>query len=384
MTRCPGANKKGILPIALIALALFSLPVDTANAATMMEYAATETVTTVSAKRILQQLEKGDALISYFQDTHRTLAWVLCNGVISAVSIPVESKELSDLIAGYRRAIASREQDRTAALGKQLSNLLILPAKEKIVQNGRLLIVPSRSLHYLPFSSLPLSDGRFLVQDHAMIILPNASSLLFLDKKITDDRETLFAMGNPARGKGQQSLPYAEKEVQTIAKGFPRKIVLIGKEATESKFKERNLMDTGIIHVAAHGEYDAGQPLKSALLLARDRNNDGNLETYEVFSLNMNPRLVVLSACQSGLGKVEGGDEVQGLNRAFLYAGAGGVLASLWSVADEQTFQLMEYFYGNLGSRKPAEALQAAQLSLMEQYPSPFYWSPFYLTGGLK
>ena len=349
-----------------------------------LEYAATATVTTIPAKRIAGRLEKRDVLISYFQDRDRTLVWVLSNGEISAVSVQAPSKDLSGLIADYRRAISSQKEKSIADLGKKLTGLLITPTKDKIAGSERLLIVPSGTLHYLPFSSLPVSEDRFLVQDHAIIILPNASSIFFLDKKVTTDRETLFAMGNPAREKTHQSLPYAEKEVQNIARGFSRGTVLIGTEATESKIKDQNLGDTGIIHVAAHGEYNAGQPLKSALLLAKDQSNDGNLETYEVFALNINPRLVVLSACQSGLGKVEGGDEVQGLNRAFLYAGAGGVLASLWSVADEQTYKLMEYFYGNLASQMPADALRGAQLKLMKEYPSPFYWAPFYLTGGLN
>ncbi|MFC1580708.1 CHAT domain-containing protein [Thermodesulfobacteriota bacterium] len=349
-----------------------------------LEYAATTTVTTVPAKNIIGRLEKNDALISYFQDSERTLAWVLSNGGITAVAVQVPSNKLSGLISGYRRAIASREKKPVSDLGQNLARLLIEPTRKMIAGKERLLIVPSRTLHYLPFSSLPVSADRYLVQDHAIIILPNASSLFFLDKKVTTDRETLFAMGNPARGKTHQSLPYAEKEVRNIATGFSKGTVLVGTEATESKIKDQNLGDTGIIHVAAHGEYNAKQPLKSALLLAKDQANDGNLETYEVFSLKMNPRLVVLSACQSGLGKVEGGDEVQGLNRAFLYAGAGGVLASLWSVADEQTYRLMEYFYGNLSSQMPAEALKGAQLQLMKEYPSPFYWAPFYLTGGIE
>ncbi len=349
-----------------------------------LEYAATTTVTTIPAKRIIARLDKKDALVSYFQDRDRTLAWVLSNGEISAVSAQVPSKELAGLISDYRKAVASKEEDAIADLGQKLARLLIAPTRDRIAGSERLLIVPSGSLHYLPFSSLPLSDDRFLVQDHAIIMLPNASSIFFLDKKVTTNRETLFALGNPDRKKTHQSLPYAEQEVRNIAKGFSKGTVLTGKEATESKFKDQGLEDTGIIHVAAHGEYDAKQPLKSALLLTKDQSNDGNLETYEVFSLHMNPRLVVLSACQSGLGKVEGGDEVQGLNRAFLYAGAGGVLASLWSVADEQTFRLMDYFYGNLVTQMPADALKDAQLKLMQEYPSPFYWAPFYLTGGLQ
>lgn len=305
-------------------------------------------------------------------------------GNIFAISVDVGSKELGDLIGDYREAIASQQEMLFADLGKQLSNLLISPIMGRLEGADKLFIVPSGSLHYLPFSSLPLTQDRFLVQDYTITILPNASSLFFLDKEVTPDKESLLAMGNPQREKKELSLEFAEQEVKTISRNFSRSNILTGIDARESVLKETDLIDTGIIHIAAHGQYNARDPLKSALLLTKDQKNDGNFETFEIFSLNINPRLVVLSACQSGIGKVEGGDEVQSLNRAFLYAGAGGVMASLWNVSDQSTYRLMEYFYDNLRSKSPATALKEAQIKLMKAYPSPYYWAPFYLTGGTK
>ena len=167
-----------------------------------------------------------------------------------------------------------------------------------------------------------------------------------------------------------------------VSRAFADKAVLTGETAKETAIKTGNLKDTAIIHIAAHGIYNPVHPLKSSLLLARDQANDGDLETLEIFSLSLNPRLVVLSACQSGVGKVRRGDEVQSLNRAFLYAGAGGVLASLWSVSDQSTYELMASFYNALKSQPPAQALRSAQLELMKTYPSPYHWAAFYLTGG--
>jgi len=348
-----------------------------------LEFAATTAVTTVPVSKIAARLSKDTALVSYFLHKKRILMWVVNKGSVSAVSVGTDRINLDELITDYREAISSQQEMLIADLGSQLSMLLIKPFINHLAGSKRLFIVPSKSLHHLPFSSLPLSEKRFLVQDFAITILPNASSLFFMDKAVSTDRNSILAMGNPERGKEEMNLEFAEAEVKFVSKDFPFKTVLTGKKASESVMKERDLTDAGVIHIAAHGRYFANQPLKSALFLAEDHKNDGNLETIEIFSLSLNPRLIVLSACQSGIGKVEGGDEIQSLNRAFIYAGAGGVVASLWSVSDRSTFELMKYFYSGLKLKSPAEALQEAQVKLMKQYPPPFYWAPFYLTYGL-
>jgi tetratricopeptide (TPR) repeat protein len=251
-----------------------------------------------------------DKALQHLNQSEELIQRVLKEGKVHAVSNDTGVKELSDLIADYREAITSQQEELRGEVGEALFNVLIKPVKPML-----------KRMH-----SLPTSPNRFLVHDYAVAILPNASSLFFLDKEIAKDGNSILAV---------------------------------------------------------HGRYDSKHPMKSALLLAKDSINDGDLETFEIFSLNMNPKLVVLSACESGVGRVEGGDEVQGLNRAFMYAGAGGVVASLWNVADKSTYELMELFYISLKTEPPAEALREAQISLMKRYPSPYYWAPFYLTGGL-
>ena len=347
-----------------------------------LEFAATTTVATVPVRRIAQRLPADTALISYFLGKDKSIIWVVVRGNVHAVSIKIGQRMLAGLVSDYREAISSMQDMLFKDLGRRLSRLLIEPVRSRLNGVSRLLIVPSGSLHYLPFSSLPLGNNRYLVQDYTITILPNASSLFFLDKAVTRNTDSLLALGNPDRGKEVPPLAFAEKEVQSISGEFAAAEVFTGPEAKESILKDKHLIGTGVIHIAAHGRYDIRNPLKSALLLAKDGKNDGNLETFEIFSLSMNPGLVVLSACESGVGKVEGGDEVQSLNRAFLYAGAGGVMASLWSVSDQSTFRLMTTFYDQLKKSPPAEALRKAQIRLMATDPSPFYWAPFYLTGG--
>lgn len=349
-----------------------------------LEFAATTTVATVPVGRIAGGLDPDTALISYFIGEKRSLVWVVARQRVTAQPVEMRKGELAELVADYREAIASRQDALFQDLGRVLHDTLIQPVRSALDGITQLYVVPSESLHYLPFSSLPAGENRYLVQDYVISLLPNASSLFYLDKAVARDKSSLFAMGNPSRGGDVPPLAYAEKEVRVISSEFKAARVLTGADARETVFRDNPLTGTGVVHIAAHGEYDTRFPLKSALLLAGDDQNDGNLETFEIFSLDMNPGLVVLSACESGVGRVEGGDEIQGLNRAFLYAGAGSVLASLWSVSDESTFRLMDYFYQDLTAASPAHALRQAQIRLMQTHPSPFYWAPFYLTGGMK
>ncbi len=119
----------------------------------------------------------------------------------------------------------------------------------------------------------------------------------------------------------------------------------------------------------------------SALLLVPGEGEDGRLEVRELFTLELTARLVVLSACESGLGKLSRGDELVGLQRAFLYAGTPAVITTLWKIDDRASFLLMRSFYEHLAAGGPAEALRAAQRALLVDFPHPFAWAAFGLTG---
>jgi CHAT domain-containing protein len=348
-----------------------------------LEYASTTTVATLPVKDAARLLGRNAALVSFFVGEKRGIAWIVRGESVDAVLLKTSSKELHSLVSDYVEAIASRQEALQTQVGSRLYETLVRPLASRLSGTGRLLIVPSGALNYLPFAGLPAGQGRFLVHDYTITILPNASSLAFLDKEVTADTTRILAIGNPRREEPRMSLRFAEREVGSVSGGFLRKTIWLTDAATETAFKEADLTEIGVIHIAAHGRYDETHPLQSALLLARDGKNDGNLEAFEIFGLRMNARLVVLSACQTGTGTVEGGDEVQSLNRAFLYAGAGSVVASLWNVSDASTAMLMGRFYAHMERAAPDEALRLAQIDLTAQYPSPFYWAAFYLTGGV-
>ena len=118
-------------------------------------------------------------------------------------------------------------------------------------------------------------------------------------------------------------------------------------------------------------------------MLAGDDINDGHLTESEIYDLGLNADLVTLSACETGLGKINNGDDVIGLNRGFLYAGANTIISSLWQVSDEATADLMQLFYQDNGKDK-REALHSAQLTVKAKYPHPYYWAAFQITGAVN
>jgi len=366
-----------------------------------LEYASTKSVAILSTDEILKKLAHDEALVSYFMSDDRTLIWILYHGVVSAISVPYGRQEIKSLVQDFRYKILTRldwggthaergfndvspsktTKPRTSNPDRKLAKILLQPIKSKISGAKRILFIPTGALNYLPFSALPSGKNRFLIQDYALAFLPNATSLEFIGKNISKKADALLAFGNPKTNGEQQDLPYAEKEVKQIGELFSKKTIYIKDQAKESMFKNTTLTGFKAIHFAAHGIYNKQFPLKSSIILSKDEKENGHLETYEIFSLNMNPQVVILSACQSGVGQATAGDEVQSLNRAFIYAGAGGVISSLWNVADLSTYQLMKSFYSEFNNHSAAESLRLAQLKLMKKFPAPFFWAPFYLTG---
>ena len=192
--------------------------------------------------------------------------------------------------------------------------------------------------------------------------LPSASTIQFVLDKRKPKADTLLALGNPT-----SDLPFAEEEAQAIASLYGT-TPLIGDQASEGELRAQ-AASYGLVHIAAHGSFDRYNPLFSTLHLAADAEHDGHLRVHEVYGLDLaQADLVVLSACDTQLGELSEGDDLIGLNRAFIYAGTPSLVASLWPVDDAATAELMERFYGHLreGYGK-AESLRAAQLEMAEE-----------------
>ena len=170
--------------------------------------------------------------------------------------------------------------------------------------------------------------------------------------------------------------PYIVEEIQAVARTFPRARVFLGDEATAERLSTYG-PTSPFVHLATHGVFRRDNPMFSSIRLG-----SGPLNVIDLYQLRLSAELVTLSGCSTGLNAIVAGDELLGLVRGLLYAGAQAVLLTLWDAYDRSTAEFMESFYGHLpSSPHKARALQLAMRDLQERYPHPFYWAPFMLVG---
>jgi len=317
-------------------------------------------------------------VLEYFITEEKLLIWQITKDNVQIYKIDILSEDLKEMIEAFRETIAL--VGSTDYLSRELYKILIEPAASQI-DSENLIIIPHSILHYLPFQALQNQNGKYLLEKYRISYLPSASVLKYLIPKRREKGDKLLALGNPAIIKqGYKPLKFAEEEVDGISKLYGNVEVLIGKSATETNF--RGLASKyDILHLACHSELNSSYPLFSGLLLAPDSLHDGELDVHEVFTMNLNAYMVVLSGCETGMGHLTTGDELVGLSRAFIYAGTPSLLASIWRVEDESTGYLMTNYYRNLKTSNKAESLRKAQLAAKEKYNDIFFWAPFVLIG---
>jgi CHAT domain-containing protein/Tfp pilus assembly protein PilF len=313
----------------------------------------------------------------------KLLIWVINSNGINIAESPVKRDAVTEKVKVYRDMVVKFDGEGLKKASSELYDILIKPVKPYI-KGKRICIVPFDALHYLPFQAL--WDGeKYLIEEYPIFYLPSASVMKFTSDKRRQKGERLIAFGNPDLDNPSLDLPFAQKEVEKISALYKEPSVYYRRDANEDSAK-RQAVGFDIIHFASHAEFSDIDPMYSNIRLAKSDNEDGRFETAEVFSLNIKPYLVVLSACKTGLGAITSGDEIIGMNRAWIYAGTPSVISSLWSVSDISTAILMEEFYKGLKGKSKDEALRDAEISLIKSkdYSHPFYWAPFYLTGDFK
>jgi len=369
----------------------------------------------------LQELapDQNCVFLEYYVGDSSSSLWVVTRNDHRLFMLPGR-EILREQVETIRFALQDREQTSTGFFtqsGYTLFRELIQPAEKYFSNNSKLIIIPDGILNYLPFevlltetneinSEVSFADLPFLVKNYPVSYAQSASvlkSLLAKQPGAEDSHKnikTLIAFGDPVyedanetpftSSKKYHRLKYSGKEVENIASFFKKRSaeIYLRNAATEENVKRAGeLKKFNYVHFATHGFIDENKPDLSSLILTQDNDSgeDGFLQATEIFNLDLNSDLVVLSACQTGLGKLVRGEGLVGLTRAFMYAGTPSVLVSLWSVSDISTATLMGEFYKNLIINKlgKTEALRKAQLTLMsdEKYAHPFYWAPFVLIG---
>ena len=274
--------------------------------------------------------------------------------------------------AGHVLRHGSRLLARVETVLKRAYQLLLAPIAGRL-HGRRLLIVPHGELHRLPFHAFQRPDGSYLLQHYEIAYAPSASIVTHCRR--IDGR----SMGNwrlAAVGVEDPSIPNARAEVATIARHYAESRIFEAADASRAGLREA-ARGADILHIATHGLFRGDNPFFSALKLA-----DGWMDVRAIYRLPLRAQLVVLSACDSGIGDVRGGDEIIGLTRGFLGAGARRLIASLWSVNDAAVVELMDHFYRILaqsGSKNVAAALRATQLAAIEAGQHPYFWAPFFV-----
>ncbi len=337
-------------------------------------------VEALTLKEIQRMLTPDAALLEYYIARDRTLIWYVTKRDVRFYRVPVGGDSLKNLVTGLRDEIQYLGDSRF--LPEALYNLLLAPCAD-LPSGGRLILIPHGILHYVPFSALRDPSGNFVSDRWGFSVLPSASTLTFLRRKDAPRRNSLLAFGNPSIADVDfPPLPFAEREVKSIAKNFSVSKIFTRKAATETRLLQL-AADFDVIHLACHSDLNAAYPLFSKLLLAPDQEQDGDVSVYEIFQLPIKADLVVLSACRTGMGRRTNGDEVVGISRAFLAAGAASVLVSLWGVDDAASADLMTKFYGYLRQYPPAESLRRAQMDCRRSQIGLRSWAPFVLISGL-
>ncbi len=335
------------------------------------------TVTVLSASEVQQQLRPQETLIEYFGDDKRLFAFVVTKNRIKALRL--DAGAVTELAMAWRRSLADVKTQTHLMQGRRLHEVLRAPALPYF-SNGPIPLVPHGALHYIPFAALH-NGQRFLIQSADIRLLPSASVLPLLGSGKPGGRGLLI-LGNPDLGDKQLDLPGAEQEARGIQRMSPGSMMLLRKGAAETALRKLG-PQYGEIHFAMHGKFDAQQPLASGLYMAKDSENDGVLTVRELYDLQLNVNLVVLSACETALGETAKGDDIVGLNRGFLFAGAHSIVSSLWEVDDNATRDLMLAFYKQRDKHGKAGALRQAQLATLNKYPHPYYWAAFQISGML-
>jgi len=350
---------------------------------------------------------RDQVLVEYALGERRSYVWVVSGSRTVMAALPARSS-IEGRAERYRALLARRSPGAAQeALG--LYRMLISPVASQLAPDKVLMIVPDGALHYLPFETLRSAPGRFFGEDFTIAYAPSASVLGQLQvRRPGPPRKELLAYGDPDFGTGLLQpgtmeavvrgidrshglrltpLPNTRAEIEAIAALYPgSNKTYLGRAASKTSVEGERLDEFVRIHFATHAFIDETRPERSGIALSTSEHSDGVLRLKDILALKLNADLVVLSACQSGLGKIIRGEGIDGLTRVFLFAGTSRVVASLWDVNDIATTDLMKAFYQHMkDGLEPARALRAAKLEMMHSkvvaYHDPYFWAAFVLVG---
>lgn len=387
-------------------------------------YAALTYPDAIESSAVERALDPGTVLLAYHLGEKRSYLWAVTATGWNSFILPGRARIESLSRAFYEQLLSSQQRARRFAAERratELGRLLLGPASD-LIRGKRLAIIADGALHYIPFAALgdPGASGyRPLVADHEVAHLPSMTFLIALRggegserrkgegiavvadpvfepddprvKSVKAPRPQSQAARDERAGPRLERLPLTRAEAEVIAEvaGGRQLSLALDFEASRERFAELLRDRFSIIHFGTHGLLNTEHPELSGLAFSmldeRGAARDGFLRAHEIYALRLDAELVVLSACQTALGKEVRGEGLVGLASGFMYAGARNVVASLWNVRDAATSHLMREFYRGLLQQRltPQAALRAAQNSMRQnpRWSAPYYWAGFTVQG---
>jgi len=354
-------------------------------------------------RSVMRSLSRDEGILQFAVSEDVSFALLMTSTGFHMHNIPLNRRDMAAYITSIRDKIQNKTPlSELNAVLDEAGKLFLgdLP----IANLNTILVIHDGPIHYLPVSALRINN-RFLIENKVIRTTPSISIRSILQNKDRSPNTDVLAVVNPDFGtqnlvssairSNVRPLPFTELEGRMIINHFPGKVELLnGKNATEFNLVNKNLSNFKIIHLATHGILDDRNSRLSGIMLSAPENStdadDGFLRVGEIYSLNLNADLVVLSACNTGIGQIFSGEGIMGFQRAFMYAGSRSVAVSLWNIYDRNTALLMRYFYSEIGdalnqNKNPdySIALRNAKLTLLNQADTshPVYWASFVMVG---
>ncbi|HEX5964903.1 MAG TPA: CHAT domain-containing protein [Pyrinomonadaceae bacterium] len=407
-------------------------------------YAALTQPQPLGLKEIQQLLEPNTVLLEYSLGDERSYLWAVTQDSLKAFALP-KGEDIKKVAQQVYQSLTARSVNKSLETPEQrqqriaqadvvfqqssveLARMILAPAAAEF-GTKRMVVIADGALQYVPFAALPVPGStRPLILDHELVSLPSASSLAvqrqtLANRKpapkgvaviadpvfsardsrfksrtpsaaaIADDTRIIEHVGSGSGGPlNVRRLPFTRQEADRILAVAPAgsNLRAVDFRANRSIATSGELSNYRYVHFATHGYLDTSRAGLSAIVLSlvdeQGKPQDGFLRTHDIYNLKLPAELVVLSACETGLGKEVKGEGLEGLTRGFMYAGARRVIVSLWNVNDKATAGLMQHLYVGMlkNKRTPAAALRAAQIEMLrvKQWESPYYWAPFVMQG---
>lgn len=352
----------------------------------------------LAVTEVQRLLDPGTVLVEYLLGEPRSYLWVVGPASLQAFELPgrQEIGELARRLHERLKDPADRDAPGQRKDRQLLFQRVLGPALQAIA-GRRLVIVPDGALHYVPFAALLVEPSVALVERYEISLLPSAAVLGEIRRAgaaRSSRSASLAIVADPAYGAGLQELAWTRAEaeaIRTAALGLDVQVSL-RHEATKELITSGRLDRFSALHIATHGFFDSEHPQLSWLAFsqvdAKGRPLNGMLRLQDLYSLRLGSELVVLSGCETGLGRELRGEGLVGLTHGFFHAGANQVVASLWPVRDKASAELMKRFYRAMirDRLRPAAALRAAQIEMLNDsdhrtWRDPYFWAPFVAQG---